>query len=143
MASNTYRDPEIPEPEVKKEKPKRKRKENPVVKRLQSILDGSILTKDSVLKSIPFVFYIVLLIVFYIANTYYAEKKIIEIERIKKELKELRSENITTKSKLMFYSRQSEVIKRIEPYGIKESLIPPHKIFIEPDTSDKATASND
>jgi hypothetical protein len=145
MTGNTIREPEIfePEVEVRKEKPKKKRKANPIVKGVQSVLDGTILARESVLKSVPFVFYIALLIVFYIANTYYAEKKIIEIEKIKKELKELRSENITSKSSLMFYSRQSQVIKRIEPYGINESLIPPHKIFVKSDTAGKATATND
>ncbi|MFH0866590.1 MAG: FtsL-like putative cell division protein [Bacteroidota bacterium] len=143
MGSNTYREPENAEPEIKQEKPERKQRNNPVLKGVQSVLDGNVLARDSVLKGIPFVFYAALLIVFYIANTYYAEKKIIEIEKIKRELKELRSENITSKSKLMYYSRQSEVIKRIEPYGIKESLIPPRKIFVEPDTAAKVTANND
>jgi hypothetical protein len=143
MGSNTYKEPESIEPEVKKEKPERKRKRNPVIRGIQIVLDGTVLANNSVLKGIPFVFYVALLIVFYIANTYYAEKKIIEIEKIKKELKELRSENITSKSKLMYYSRQSEVIKRIDLYGIKESLIPPRKIFVEPDTAGKATANKD
>lgn len=95
------------------------------------------------MKSIPFVLYVTLLIVLYIANSYYAEKKIIEIEKIKKELKELRSENITSKSNWMYCSRQSAVIKRIAPYGIKESLIPPRKIFVKSTTADKATANVD
>ncbi len=141
--SNTYREPENAEPEVKLEKPERKRRRNPVIRGIQIVLDGTVLANNSVLKGIPFVFYVALLIVFYIANTYYAEKKIIEIEKIKKELKELRSENITSKSNRMYYSRQSEVIKRIEPYGIKESLIPPRKIFVESDTVGKAMANND
>lgn len=74
MSENTYKEPEPVEPE-KKEKPKKKRKANPVIKGLQSVLDGTILAKDSVLKGVPVVLYATLLIVLYIANTYYAEKK--------------------------------------------------------------------
>ena len=141
MALNTFKEPQKQEqePEELRDKPeqKKKKRSNPVLKGIQSILDGTILTKDRVVKSLPFLFYMTFLAIIYIANTFYSEKKIIEIEKIKKELKELRSESITTKSKLMFYSRQSEVIKRIEPYGVKESLIPPHKIFAERDTVKK------
>ena len=139
MSENTFKEPEvIEEPEVVKEKPKKKkRKANPVVKGVQSVMDGTILTRDKVVKSLPFLLYIAFLAMLYIGNSYYAEKKIIEIEKVKKELKELRSENITTKSKLMFYSRQSEVMKRIMPYGIKESLLPPNKIFAEKDNTKK------
>lgn len=144
MSENTYREPEpVEEPEVEVKPKKKRRKANPVMKGLQSVLDGTILARESVLKGIPVVLYATLLIVGYIANTYYAERKIIEIEKIKKEIKELRSENITMKSKLMNYSRQSEVIKHIEEYGIKESLFPPRKIFVESDTTAKATVNND
>lgn len=141
MTGNSYKEPEYSEPIAELEQPekKKKRKANPVVRGFQSVLDGTILTGDKVMKGIPFVFYVTLLLVLYIANTYYAEKKIIEIEKIKREIKELRSESITTKSNLMFYSRQSEVLKRILPYGIVESLIPPRKIFVQDDTTGKAT----
>jgi signal peptidase I len=141
MTGNTYKEPEVveEEPVVPRPKKKKKKKENPVLKGVQSVLDGTILTRDKVVNSLPFLFYMMLLAIMYIANSYYAEKKIIEIEKIKKEIKELRSENITTKSKLMFYSRQSEVVKRIGPYGIKESLIPPRKIFVSKDTTKTAS----
>lgn len=141
MTGNTFKEPEVveEEPVVPRPKKKKKKKEHPVLKGVQSILDGTILTRDKVVNSLPFLFYIMLLAIMYIANSYYAEKKIIGIEKIKKEIKELRSENITTKSRLMFYSRQSEVIKRIGPYGIKESLIPPRKIFVSKDTSKTAS----
>ena len=138
MTKNTFKEPEVQEEPIPvKKEPVKKRKRNPFFKGVQSVLDGTILTRDKVVKSIPFVFYITFLAILYIANSYYAEKKIIEIEKIKKELKELRSENITTQAKLMYYSRQSEVVKRIEQYGIKESLVPPKKIIAEKDTTKK------
>ena len=139
MSENTLKEPEFIEEPVKVEAApvKKKRKESGVLKGIQSVLDGTILTKDTVVKSLPFLFYIAFLAILYIGNSYYAEKKVIEIEKMKKELKELRSENISTKSKLMFYSRQSEVIKRIGLYGIKESLKPPHKIYTVPHTTKK------
>jgi hypothetical protein len=141
MTGNTFKEPEVveEEPVVPRPKKKKKKKENPVLKGVLSVLDGTILTRDKVVRNLRFLFYVMLIAILYIANSYYAEKKVIEIEKIKKEIKELRSENITTKSRLMFYSRQSEVVKRIGPYGIKESLIPPRKIFVSNDTSKTAS----
>ncbi len=142
MKENTFKEPEIKEePEVIKEKPpQKKRKVNPVIRLIQSVMDGTILTREKVVKTLPFLLYIAFLAILYIANTYYAEKKVIEIEKVKRELKELRSESISIESRLMYYSRQTEVMKRIIPYGIKESLIPPKKIFTEKDTTEKAGA---
>jgi hypothetical protein len=139
MASNTLKEPEekVKEPEDLQERPEGKKKEKKfsVLKGTQSVLDGTILTKKKVVKSLPFMFYLTFLVILYIANQYYSEKKIIEIEKVKKEMKELRSEYITTKSILMNINRQSEILKKAELYGIKESLIPPHKIFAERDTT--------
>jgi hypothetical protein len=138
MASNSYKESENTEEpleEVKEEPKKKKRKANPVFSGVHSVLDGTILTRDRVVKSLPFLFYMAFIAILYIANSYYAEKKIMEIEKMKKDLKEMRSEYVSTKSKLMFYSRQSEVIKRIGSFGIKESMKPPHKIYTEKDTT--------
>jgi hypothetical protein len=145
MGNNSYKEPEEEEkPEVAKEEPKKKKKkkENSVLKGLQSVMDGTILAKDTVVKTLPYVFFLTFIAILYIANSYYAEKKIIEIEKIKKEIKELRSESISNKSKLMICSRRSEVFKRIEPYGIKESVVPPRKIIAICDTSKKQLKKN-
>ena len=139
MEKNEYKEPEIvPEAEEEEEiTPLKTKKHRPILKGIHSVIDGTFLTRESVIKSLPFIFYIAFLAVLYIGNAFYAEKKIMQIEKIKKELKELRSESISVKSKLMYLSKQSEVIKRISPNGVKESLIPPYKIFVKNDTTAK------
>lgn len=96
-----------------------------------SILDGSFLTRENLLKQIPFIIFITFLGIFYIANSYNAEKTIIEISRTKKELEELRYEYITTKSNLMFMSKQSEVAYRLVNSQVKESVVPPVKLVTQ------------
>lgn len=103
-------------------------KENPVSKAIRSVFDGTILTREKVTRSAPFLFYIALLAIVYIANTYYTEKMIMKNEKIKKEIKELRSEYITTKSEFMYKSRLSKISIKLALCGIKESLTPPKKI---------------
>lgn len=102
-----------------------------------SVLDGSFLTKENFMKSLPFVFFLTGLAIFYISNSYYAERTIREVNSINHELKELRSEFITTKSELMFISKQSEVANSVAELGIEESRIPPKKIVIKPEELEK------
>ncbi len=99
-------------------------------KTLYSVIDGSILTREKVLKLLPFILFITLLAIIYIANSYHSLKTVKKIEVINKELIELRHEYVTTKSGLMYQSKQSMVAKRLAEYGIKESLRPPVKIFV-------------
>lgn len=104
-----------------------------VARSLVDIINGNILTNKYSLKQVPFMMFITGITLLYISNSYYAEKKIRQISKVTNELKELRSEYITSMSKLMFVSKQSEVAKTAEEMGlqIKESTNPPGKIIIK------------
>ena len=106
---------------------------------IHDILGGDILSRGSVTRNLPFLVFLALLALVYIANTYYAEKVVKEIERTKSELKELRFQYTTTKSTLMYYSKQTEIAKRALKLGLKETTIPPYKIFY---ASDSARSGN-
>lgn len=97
----------------------------------KSILNGEILTRDAVVRLMPFVLYVVFLLVLYIANTYSYEKKIRKTNKLKDELIELEYEYITIKSEWMHISKQSELARRLDSLnsGIKESIVPPVKIL--------------
>lgn len=95
----------------------------------------SLLGRDKIIKMMPFVFFITLLALVYIANSYYAEKTIREIDATGKEIKELRSEFISVQSDLMMKSKQTEVLNAVQQMGLKQSLEPPKKIIIAPMSS--------
>jgi uncharacterized protein (DUF3084 family) len=80
----------------------------------------------------PYIFFLTVLALFYIANAYQAEKTIREIDRIGKELKTLRTEYVTGKSELMFVSKQSEVARKVSQQSIHESVVAPMKIVVKP-----------
>jgi cell division protein FtsL len=103
-------------------------------KRLQDVLGGDYLSKNSVVDNVPFLIYLTILTLFYIANTYNTERLYKQIEKTKTELKELRYEYITARSSLMFQSKLSELNKRTQAIGLKETLIPPFKIFYAGDS---------
>jgi hypothetical protein len=110
---------------------------NKVVRSLLSVISGSFLSKDLTLKFLPFIFYLTFIALCYIANGYYAENKVRQVNKLTNELKELRSEFIITKSDLMFISKQSEVAKAAFSLGLVESKVPPFKIVLRTDTSSK------
>jgi hypothetical protein len=99
-------------------------------KRILSVLDGSFLTRDNVLDNIPFLLFLFGIGIFYIGNSHFGEATIISMEKMNTELKELKSEFISTRSELMFVSKQSEVAKAVAPLGIFESVVPPKKIVV-------------
>lgn len=116
--------------EEKKGKEKNSKPATGVLKLLNDIITGNILTRESVIKSVPYFLFLSFLAIVYISNGYYAEDTVRALNNINNELKELSSEYISTKSELMFRSKQSEVARALEPYGIKESVIPPKKIVV-------------
>ena len=99
----------------------------------KDIISGSVLSKDVVVHHLPFILFIALLGIYYISNRYHSEGVYDEMIKLEKELKELRFESITTASDLMYMSKQSEVVKRVEKEGLGliESTEPPIKIYLK------------
>ncbi len=102
---------------------------------LKGLIDGSLLAKNQSVMQLPYILFLVILSVFYIANRYSTERIIAEANNLRNEVKELRSEAITTSAELMFISKQSEVVRLIEQkeLGLEETLDPPMKIEIVED----------
>ena len=96
------------------------------------VFDGSLLTRDKVVRQLPFVLFVTFLIILYIGNRYHAEKVIRQTMELQTELKELRARAISTASELEFISRQSEVAKLVKSkgLGLKEAVEPPSKITV-------------
>ena len=84
-----------------------------------------LLNYQSVVKQIPFFLFLALLAVVYIYNGHYADKTIREISKTERELKELQYEYKTVKGEVLFKSKQSELVKAVEPLGLKELTAAP------------------
>jgi hypothetical protein len=124
----------IEEPEVAAEpKPAKqpKSKKKAPSGKVKSILEGSFLVRDKVIRLLPFLLFLTGLGLLYIFNSNYANRTIISISKTKKQIEEQRFEYINTKAKLMQTTRQTEIAKRLQNSGLKESKTPPRKILIE------------
>lgn len=99
---------------------------------LKGLKDGSLLTRKSVTKQLPFLLFLAFIGVLYISNRYHAEKLRRENQTLKLELGELRAHALYTSSELMKMGRQTEVADVVKKYGLdlKESLVPPKKIIV-------------
>jgi hypothetical protein len=138
---NKFRDiPVITEPQPQPEtintsgtvkKAQKPRKKGVLAKGLSSVFSGTFLTNEKSLQHLPFILFLAFIAILYIANGYYADDKIREVNKISNQLKELRSEYISTKSELMFASKQSEVARSAAELGLKEPVVPPIKIEVD------------
>lgn len=94
---------------------------------LAKFLSKSI-TAERATSALPFILYVALLGMIYIGNMHLAEKNIRDLDKVSKEVKELSWDYKTTKADLAYKSTLTEVAKRVDTLGIKESLQPPQKI---------------
>lgn len=85
---------------------------------LKNIIGGDILATDFFRRQTKMLVLIVVLVLFYIHNRYACQQQMIEIDKLKKELIDIKYDALTRSSELMERSRQS----RIEEYiATKES----------------------
>lgn len=112
-------------------KPEKKAKKGVLAKLLGKIFGGSFLSDDRAIQHLPFILFLGLIAILYIANGYYADDKIREVNKTSNQIKELRTEFISSKSDLMFVSKQSQVAKAVEKIGLKEPVVAPNIIELK------------
>ena len=96
-------------------------------------LKNGVVTTESATRALPFMLYLAFLAMIYIANKHLAEKNVRLIDKLGKEVKELNFDFKSTKADLAFKTTLTEVAKRVDTLGIKESLVPPQKLTVEED----------
>ena len=101
---------------MKKQNPnnpkKQKETTSPKHMSIRSILGGDILANDFFKRQTSLLILIMVLTILYIDNRYTSQQEMIEIDRLKKELTDIKYDALTRSSELMEKSRQS----RIEEY---------------------------
>jgi cell division protein FtsL len=112
--------------EVVEEKPK---ETSGLTQAMRKVADFDFnISRDGMLKQVPFGMFIVLLLLIHIWNAHNVEKVIRKTDKLNREIKELRSEYISILSELMSESKQSTIASKLDTLGIKELTTPPFKI---------------
>ena len=124
--ANTQRKP-TESPRIKTERPKG----ISLFHLLDKYTRMDILFQDGLpVRYLPYILYLMVVTLFYIGNTHYAEKTIRKIDKIKVETEDLRADYTTLKSDYMEASKQSEVARNVESAGLVESSSPPYQIEV-------------
>ena len=116
--------------EPEKEKPAQGRSREGFVK---SLISGSLISERLILGNLGFILMLTLVGAIYIANRFHAEQTIRNIDRLQVELKELRSEAMSTTADLMYISKQTEVLRlvNLKGLGLNELKEPPYKLIVK------------
>jgi hypothetical protein len=99
---------------------------------LKELLSGSMISEKIILKNLGYVFLVTFLIAFYIGNRFHAEKVTREMSKLQREVRDLKSESLSTSATMMDLARQSEVYRQVKERGInlEELKTPPYKLIV-------------
>lgn len=97
---------------------------------LYHILKGKFLISEDAFKNWKFIIFLSLLALIMIASSHSADRKVHKIARMNVEVKELRSEFVDVRSRLMKVKMESKVVSQMKEKGLKPSTNPPYKIIV-------------
>jgi len=114
------------------EKEENKKKQVTTGAFVKELLSGTMVSEKIILKNLGYVLLVTLLLAVYIANRFHAEKITRETTRTLREVKDLKSESLSTSADLMYVSRQSEVYMLVKERGLnlEELKTPPYKLLV-------------
>ncbi|WP_353138134.1 FtsL-like putative cell division protein [Pseudopedobacter sp.] len=116
---------------VVENQPVEQEERSPAVSALFSFFTNGVVSKEAATEALPFVLFLAFLGMIYIGNRHTAENNIRKIDKLNKEVKELSWDFKTLKADLMFKSKQTEVVKRVDSVlGLKVPVEPPIKIKV-------------
>lgn len=99
----------------------------------KDLIGGGVLSRDGVVRQVPFLLFLFIMLIFYIGNQYQGAKVMKNVLKVEARLKVLRTESISTTFERMEMSKQSEVIKLVKEKGLplNEAILPPYNIEID------------
>lgn len=95
-----------------------------------NLIKGKFLVSDDALKNWRVIIFLSLLALVMIASSHSADKKVHRISKLNNEVKELKSEYVDVRMRLMRAKMESKIIAAMENRGLKPSVTPPQKIRI-------------
>ncbi|HZL76137.1 MAG TPA: FtsL-like putative cell division protein [Bacteroidales bacterium] len=100
---------------------------------IKELLSGSMISEKIILKNLGYISLLVFLAAVYIGNRFHAEKITRESTKLQREVKDLRSESLSTSADLMYISKQSEVFSLVKERGLnlEELKTPPYKLIVD------------
>jgi hypothetical protein len=117
-----------PKEKVKEKKPKPSGKKKQSL--LLQIVNGEILMRDFVIKNMGFVFFFLFLLLLLVSKGYLGKQLTTDINKSLQKLDATTAEYVEAKAKLEEQTKRYELVRRLEPKGIKETTKPAKVIRI-------------
>ena len=95
-----------------------------------NIIKGKFLVNDDALKNWRFIIFLSFLALVMIASSHSADKKVHQIAKLSNQVKELKSEYVDIRMKLMQSKMESKIISAMSERGLVPSETAPQKIKI-------------
>lgn len=95
-----------------------------------NLVKGKFLVNDDSLRNWRMIFFISVLALVMIGSSHSADKKVHQIARLNTQVKELKSEYVDVRMKLMQSRMESRILATMESQGLQASTTPPKKIKI-------------
>jgi len=99
-------------------------------KSFYNVVKGKFLVSDDAFRNWRFIIFLSFLALIMIASSHSADKKVHKIALLSNNVKELKSEYVDVRMKLMQIKMESRIIKAMESKGLEPSVTPPQKIRI-------------
>ncbi|TDM00543.1 MAG: S-adenosyl-methyltransferase [Flavobacteriaceae bacterium] len=96
--------------------------------KIRDILKGKFLVEDVSFSNWKFLFFLIFLALLMITSSHLADRKVLEISKLKEQVSELNSTYTFVHQSLMYQKRESAVAKRIAPLGLITDAARPFKI---------------
>ncbi len=99
-------------------------------KNVYNIIKGKFLVSDDAFKNWRFIIFLSVLALIMIASSHSADRKVHRIAELNNDVKELKSEYVDLRMKLMQLRMESRIITAMSQRGLEPSVTPPQKIKI-------------
>ncbi len=100
---------------------------------LVQIMNGDFLTKDFVMNNLNYIFFVIFLMIMMVSKGYYVHQLANDIAKEEKEVGDITADYVETKAKLEELTRRTQMIEKLKPLGLKETINPTKVIRIKKD----------
>jgi cell division protein FtsL len=128
MTENSYKGKENSNGAKSSAKTKKKSRFSKAAKKqsqsMVQIMNGDFLTKDFFLKNLTYIFFIVFLLILTVSKGYYVSQLSGDISDTEERVGEITADYVEAKGKLEEQTRRTQLIEKLTPLGLKETINP-------------------
>lgn len=88
------------------------------------IMNGDFLSKEFVVSNLGYIFFFMFLLILVVSKGYYVNQLASDINKTEEELGQITADYVEAKARLEEETRRAELIKKLSPLGLKETVNP-------------------